>query len=248
MTETFCVLFPPVKQDFQRVVDQLKPCQREVVHAKINGVEYRSKEATLHAAKQSTEESFACIKKILAAQKNNHDLRLVLLRLQRDHQLELTQLKKKLKFPERERKMMLVKAEIKEAGKMEEVAAKYKTLHDERQELRIILEHELITAEMMGGRSTHLVLFRRRSRRAPPRRRPRLLLPCCRSAGHASPQSYFEVFKRLIKFEEVLDGYQKNEETLKARAQDYLERAKKEVQRYHTLKANADEKINQRCP
>uniref|UniRef100_A0A8C5E758 Transforming acidic coiled-coil-containing protein C-terminal domain-containing protein n=1 Tax=Gouania willdenowi TaxID=441366 RepID=A0A8C5E758_GOUWI len=36
-----------------------------------------------------------------------------------------------------------------------------------------------------------------------------------------------------------------NEETLKACAQDYLTRIKKEEQRYHTLKAHAEEKINQ---
>lgn len=36
-----------------------------------------------------------------------------------------------------------------------------------------------------------------------------------------------------------------NEETLKACAQDYLARIKKEEQRYQTLKAHAEEKIGQ---
>uniref|UniRef100_A0A3B3U6F9 Transforming acidic coiled-coil-containing protein C-terminal domain-containing protein n=1 Tax=Poecilia latipinna TaxID=48699 RepID=A0A3B3U6F9_9TELE len=44
--------------------------------------------------------------------------------------------------------------------------------------------------------------------------------------------------------DEVVEGYKKNEETLKSCAQDYLERIKKGDQRYQTLKAHAEEKIN----
>ncbi len=39
--------------------------------------------------------------------------------------------------------------------------------------------------------------------------------------------------------------FPQNEETLKACAQDYLARIKKEEQRYQTLKAHAEEKIGQ---
>uniref|UniRef100_A0A3Q3GB25 Transforming acidic coiled-coil-containing protein C-terminal domain-containing protein n=1 Tax=Labrus bergylta TaxID=56723 RepID=A0A3Q3GB25_9LABR len=44
-------------------------------------------------------------------------------------------------------------------------------------------------------------------------------------------------------YKDVVEGYKKNEETLKACAQDYLARIKKEEQRYQTLKAHAEEKI-----
>lgn len=43
----------------------------------------------------------------------------------------------------------------------------------------------------------------------------------------------------------LLVPFTQNEETLKACAQDYLARIKKEEQRYQTLKAHAEEKISQ---
>uniref|UniRef100_A0A3P9PK04 Transforming, acidic coiled-coil containing protein 3 n=1 Tax=Poecilia reticulata TaxID=8081 RepID=A0A3P9PK04_POERE len=48
----------------------------------------------------------------------------------------------------------------------------------------------------------------------------------------------------IVNYKEVVEGYKKNEETLKSCAQDYLERMKKGDQRYQTLKAHAEEKIN----
>lgn len=56
-------------------------------------------------------------------------------------------------------------------------------------------------------------------------------------------RSFSDLFKRLEKYKEVVQGYKKNEETLKACAQDYLARIKKEEQRYQALKAHAEEKI-----
>uniref|UniRef100_A0A3P9PKA2 Transforming, acidic coiled-coil containing protein 3 n=1 Tax=Poecilia reticulata TaxID=8081 RepID=A0A3P9PKA2_POERE len=61
---------------------------------------------------------------------------------------------------------------------------------------------------------------------------------------NAMERSLGEMFKRLEKYKEVVEGYKKNEETLKSCAQDYLERMKKGDQRYQTLKAHAEEKIN----
>lgn len=58
-------------------------------------------------------------------------------------------------------------------------------------------------------------------------------------------RSFSDLFKRLEKYKEVTQGYKKNEETLKACAQDYLGRIKKEEQRYQALKAHAEEKIAQ---
>lgn len=58
-------------------------------------------------------------------------------------------------------------------------------------------------------------------------------------------RSFSDLFKRLEKYKEVIQGYKKNEETLKVCAQDYLARIKKEEQRYQALKAHAEEKISQ---
>ncbi|XP_041133856.1 transforming acidic coiled-coil-containing protein 3 [Polyodon spathula] len=55
--------------------------------------------------------------------------------------------------------------------------------------------------------------------------------------------SFSDLFKRFDKQKEAIEGYRKNEETLKRCAQDYLARIKKEEQRYQTLKAHAEEKI-----
>ncbi|XP_030628201.1 transforming acidic coiled-coil-containing protein 3 [Chanos chanos] len=62
---------------------------------------------------------------------------------------------------------------------------------------------------------------------------------------NAMEHSFSELFKRLNKHKEVIEGYKKNEETLKLCAQDYMARIKKEEQRYQSLKAHAEEKINQ---
>uniref|UniRef100_A0A3B4T4T6 Transforming, acidic coiled-coil containing protein 3 n=1 Tax=Seriola dumerili TaxID=41447 RepID=A0A3B4T4T6_SERDU len=59
----------------------------------------------------------------------------------------------------------------------------------------------------------------------------------------AMERSFSELFKRLEKYKDIIEGYKKNEGTLKACAQDYLARIKKEEQRYQTLKAHAEEKI-----
>lgn len=58
-------------------------------------------------------------------------------------------------------------------------------------------------------------------------------------------RSFSDLFKRLEKYKDVIQGYKKNEETLKACAQDYLARIKKDEQRYQALKAHAEEKISQ---
>ncbi|KAK1175453.1 transforming acidic coiled-coil-containing protein 3-like [Acipenser oxyrinchus oxyrinchus] len=57
-------------------------------------------------------------------------------------------------------------------------------------------------------------------------------------------KSFSDLFKRFDKQKEVIEGYRKNEETLKRCAQEYLARIKKEEQRYQTLKAHAEEKIS----
>ncbi|KAJ3612894.1 hypothetical protein NHX12_019151 [Muraenolepis orangiensis] len=60
---------------------------------------------------------------------------------------------------------------------------------------------------------------------------------------NAMEGSFSELFKRLEKYKGVLEAFKKNEQTLKGCAQEYLNRIKKEEQRYQTLKAHAEEKI-----
>ncbi|XP_072262676.1 transforming acidic coiled-coil-containing protein 3 isoform X2 [Pyxicephalus adspersus] len=57
-------------------------------------------------------------------------------------------------------------------------------------------------------------------------------------------KSFSDLFKRLEKQKEVLEGYRKNEDALKKCVEDYLTRIKKEEQRYQALKAHAEEKLN----
>ncbi|XP_029142466.1 transforming acidic coiled-coil-containing protein 3 [Protobothrops mucrosquamatus] len=62
---------------------------------------------------------------------------------------------------------------------------------------------------------------------------------------NALETSFSEFFNRFKKQKEAIEGFQKNEETLKKCVQDYLERIKKEEQRYQALKAHAEEKLDQ---
>ncbi|XP_058242644.1 transforming acidic coiled-coil-containing protein 3 [Hemibagrus wyckioides] len=58
-------------------------------------------------------------------------------------------------------------------------------------------------------------------------------------------RSFSDVVKRLDRRKEVIEGFKKNEETLKQCAQSYLAKLQKEEQRYQMLKAHAEEKIDQ---
>ncbi|KAL7889175.1 hypothetical protein AOLI_G00014330 [Acnodon oligacanthus] len=58
-------------------------------------------------------------------------------------------------------------------------------------------------------------------------------------------RSFSDVVKRLDRRKEVIEGFKKNEETLKQCAQSYLARLQKEEQRYQMLKTHAEEKIDQ---
>ncbi|KAM9814072.1 transforming acidic coiled-coil-containing protein 1-like [Neosynchiropus ocellatus] len=57
-------------------------------------------------------------------------------------------------------------------------------------------------------------------------------------------RSFADLFRRYENMKEVLEGFKKNEEVLKKCAQDYLVRIKQEEQRYLTLKAHAEEKLD----
>ncbi|XP_052007308.1 transforming acidic coiled-coil-containing protein 3-like [Xyrauchen texanus] len=58
-------------------------------------------------------------------------------------------------------------------------------------------------------------------------------------------QSFSSIVKRLDRCKEVIEGFKKNEETLKQYAQNCMDRLQKEEKRYHALKAHAEEKLDQ---
>ncbi|XP_067277642.1 transforming acidic coiled-coil-containing protein 3 isoform X2 [Pseudorasbora parva] len=57
-------------------------------------------------------------------------------------------------------------------------------------------------------------------------------------------RSFSSVVKRLDRCKEVIEGFKKNEETLKQYAQNCMERLQKEEKRYQALKAHAEEKLD----
>ncbi|KAK2092512.1 Transforming acidic coiled-coil-containing protein 3 [Saguinus oedipus] len=56
-------------------------------------------------------------------------------------------------------------------------------------------------------------------------------------------KSFSDLFKRFEKQKEVIEGYRKNEESLKKCAEDYLARVTQVGQRYQALKAHTKEKL-----
>nr|XP_012322298.1 transforming acidic coiled-coil-containing protein 3 [Aotus nancymaae] len=56
-------------------------------------------------------------------------------------------------------------------------------------------------------------------------------------------KSFSDLFKRFEKQKEVIEGYRKNEESLKKCVEDYLARITQAGQRYQALKAHAEEKL-----
>ncbi|XP_051237162.1 transforming acidic coiled-coil-containing protein 3 isoform X2 [Dicentrarchus labrax] len=130
----------------------------------------------------------------------------------------------------------MVQAEAKE--KEEQWSAKYKKLLEDGQEMRkIIAEFELMIAKMMADQEKEREVSQAKLNEA------LLEKEQVSSDLNTMERSFSDLFKRLEKYKDVVEGYKKNEETLKACAQDYLARIKKEEQRYQTLKAHAEEKI-----
>ncbi|XP_030628290.1 transforming acidic coiled-coil-containing protein 2 [Chanos chanos] len=57
-------------------------------------------------------------------------------------------------------------------------------------------------------------------------------------------KSLADLFRRYEKMKDVLEGFRKNEEVLKKCAQEYLNRVRREEQRYQALKIHAEEKLD----
>ncbi|XP_048219935.1 transforming acidic coiled-coil-containing protein 3 isoform X2 [Perognathus longimembris pacificus] len=56
-------------------------------------------------------------------------------------------------------------------------------------------------------------------------------------------KSFSDLFKRFEKQKEVIEGYRKNEDSLKKCVEEYIVRIEKEGQRYQVLKVHAEEKL-----
>ncbi|XP_071353649.1 transforming acidic coiled-coil-containing protein 3 [Trachinotus anak] len=143
-----------------------------------------------------------------------------------------------LKYSQKDMDAAIAKVHAEAKEKEEQWSAKYKRLHDDGQEMRkIIAEFELMIAKMMADQE--------KEREVAQAKLNEVLLEKEQTSSDLSAmeRSFSELFKRLEKYKEVIEGYKKNEQTLKACAQDYLQRIKKEEQRYQTLKAHAEEKI-----
>ncbi|KAM6912259.1 transforming acidic coiled-coil-containing protein 3 [Xenentodon cancila] len=145
-----------------------------------------------------------------------------------------------LKYSQKDMDAAIAKVQAEAKLKDEQWSAKYKILLDDGQEMRkIIAEFELMIAKMMSDQEKEREVAEAKLNAA--------LLEKEQVSGdlNAMERSFAELFKRLEKYKDVVEGYKKNEEALKSCAQDYLARIKKEEQRYQTLKAHAEEKIGQ---
>ncbi|XP_041828866.1 transforming acidic coiled-coil-containing protein 3 [Melanotaenia boesemani] len=145
-----------------------------------------------------------------------------------------------LKYSQKDMDAAIAKVQAEGKEKEEQWSAKYKKLLDDVQEMRkIIVEYELMIAKMTADQEKEKEVANAKLNEA------LLEKEQVSSDLNAMERSFAELFKRLEKYKDVVEGYKKNEETLKSCAQDYLARIKKEEQRYQTLKAHAEEKIGQ---
>ncbi|XP_073339737.1 transforming acidic coiled-coil-containing protein 3 isoform X2 [Pagrus major] len=143
-----------------------------------------------------------------------------------------------LKYSQKDMDAAIARVQAEAMVKEDQWSAKYKKLLDDGQEMRkIIAEFELMIAQMMSDREKEKEEAQMKLNEA------LLEKEQVSSDLNTMERSFADLFKRLEKYKDVVQGYKKNEETLKACAQDYLVRIKKEEQRYQTLKAHAEEKI-----
>lgn len=145
-----------------------------------------------------------------------------------------------LKYSQKDMDAAMARAQAEAEEKERQWSVKYHKLLDDCQEMRkIIAEFELMIAKMLADQE--------KEREAAQAKLKEALMEKDQVSSdlNAMERSFSDLFKRLEKYKTVIEGYKKNEETLKSCAQDYLARVKKEEQRYQTLKAHAEEKISQ---
>ncbi|XP_058471158.1 transforming acidic coiled-coil-containing protein 3 [Solea solea] len=143
-----------------------------------------------------------------------------------------------LKYSQKDMDAIVARVQAEGKENEERWCAKYKNLLDDGQEMRKRLaEYELLMAKMKDDQEKDKGVAQMRLDEA--------LLEKEQVASdlNSMERSCSELFKRLQKYKDMIEGYKKNEENLKAGAQSCIARIQKEEQRYQTLKAHADEKI-----
>ncbi|NWW82028.1 TACC3 protein, partial [Climacteris rufus] len=135
----------------------------------------------------------------------------------------------------------LVKREVQEKElEIQEWNKKYNKLYIEYKEMgKIVAEFEQTITQIMEDAQKQKEISRKEIQRLVEEKQQAV------SDLNSMEKSFSEVFKRLEKQKDALEGYHRNEEVLKKCAEDYLARIKKEEQRYQALKAHAEEKLQQ---
>ncbi|NXI15789.1 TACC3 protein, partial [Irena cyanogastra] len=135
----------------------------------------------------------------------------------------------------------LVKKEVQEKElEIEKLNKKYNKLHMEYKEMgKIVAEFEQTITQIMEDAQKQKETSRKEIQKLMEEKQQAI------SDLNSMEKSFSELFKRLEKQKDALEGYHKNEEVLKKCAEDYLARIKKEEQRYQALKAHAEEKLQQ---
>ncbi|XP_027692351.1 transforming acidic coiled-coil-containing protein 3 [Vombatus ursinus] len=133
-----------------------------------------------------------------------------------------------------------VKQEVKKKQlKIQELEDKYETFHTEYLAMgKIVEEYEGIITQLMADAQ--------KQKEAAAAEIQTILSEKQQITAdlNSMEKSFSDLFKRLEKQKEVLEGYRKNEEALKKCVEDYLVRIEKEERRYQALKAHAEEKLN----
>ncbi|XP_071383863.1 transforming acidic coiled-coil-containing protein 3 isoform X1 [Centroberyx affinis] len=144
-----------------------------------------------------------------------------------------------LKYSQKDMDAAIAKVQAEAKEKEEQWSVKYDKLFEEGLEMRkLISEFELTIEKILADKEREREMAQAKLSQA------LLEKEQVSTEQNALERSFSDLFKRLEKYKEVIEGYKKNEETLKACAQEYLARIKKEEQRYQTLKAHAEEKIS----
>ncbi|XP_066173456.1 transforming acidic coiled-coil-containing protein 3 isoform X1 [Sylvia atricapilla] len=135
----------------------------------------------------------------------------------------------------------VVKREVQEKElEIQKWSEKYNKLHMEYKEMgKIVAEFEQTITQIMEDAQQQKEISRKEIQKLMEEKQQAI------SDLSSMEKSFSELFKRLEKQKEALEGYHKNEEVLKKCAEDYLARIKKEEQRYQALKAHAEEKLQQ---
>ncbi|NXO93445.1 TACC3 protein, partial [Certhia brachydactyla] len=135
----------------------------------------------------------------------------------------------------------LVKREVQEKEQeIQDWNKKYNKLHMEYKEMgKIVAEFEQTITQIMEDAQKQKEISRKEIQKLMEEKQQAI------SDLNSMEKSFSDLFKRLEKQKEALEGYHRNEEVLKKCAEDYLARIKKEEQRYQALKAHAEEKLQQ---